>query len=62
MKRQTTFFGDTVASHISALLARCDRLKLAGDLKPTMFDAAGEEHAAAVAAADTEGAWLADSF
>lgn len=55
MLRQTTIFDETVASRIEALLARCDRIRLASDLdRPTRFDERGEAHARQVAQRDKE--------
>ena len=55
MQRKTTIFEDNVASRIEALLARCDRIRLARDLdRPTTFDARGQAHAEQVAKQEAE--------
>jgi hypothetical protein len=50
---QTTIFDDTVASRIDQLLQRCDRIRRGSVIdRPVVFDAAGQRHAASIAAAD----------
>jgi len=46
---------ESVAARLEALLARCDRIRLARDLdRPHIFNAEGERHAQQVAQRDQE--------
>lgn len=47
--------GESVADRITQLLQRCDQLKRASDMKPTLFDVQGTSgHFSAVAKLATE--------
>jgi hypothetical protein len=46
--------GGSVANRLTKLLQRCDQLKRASDMTPTLFDHDGEAAARAIAAADAE--------